>query len=273
MQVSVLLFFCACSLAAGVYSSHAPEEETAATISVVDFASLFAHHGVKGSFLLFNSGLNSYTAYDTGRCRQGFIPASTFKIFNSLVGLQSGVIPNERYVMKWDSVIRGVPAWNHDQDMAEAIRNSTVWYYQELARRVGQKRMQEYVEGEHYGNMNISGDIDQFWLNGGLRISQFEQIDLLRRLHNGRLHFSKRSMETVKRILILKDTTTYTLRGKTGWSVIDSVNYDWFVGYLERDGNVYYFATNIEAREPAPDSFADARKEITEEILKGMRLL
>lgn len=275
MKPVSLLLACGVIVVAALKIFAAQEERsgTNPTISIVDFGSHFARYHVKGSFLLFNSRENSYTAYDTARCRERFIPASTFKIFNSLVGLESGVIPNEHYVMKWDSTVRRVPAWNKDQDMAEAIRNSTVWYYQELARRVEEERMQKYITQEHYGNMNISGGIDQFWLIGALRISQFEQIDLLRKLHDDALHFSKRSMEIVKRILILKDTPTYTLRGKTGWTVVDSVNYGWFVGYLERDGNVYFFATNIEAREPASESFADARRGITEEILKKLSML
>ena len=169
---------------AAVTPSSAQKGGTAApsSLSVVDLGTYFAKYHVQGSFLLFNSKEDSYVAYDTARCRQRFIPASTFKIFNSLVALETGVIPDEHYVMKWDSTVRRVPAWNKDQDMAEAIRNSTVWYYQEIARRVGQQRMQRYIDLEHYGNMDISGGIDQFWLRGGLRISQFEQIDLLRNL-------------------------------------------------------------------------------------------
>jgi beta-lactamase class D len=238
-----------------------------------DLGEYFTRFGLKGSFLLYDMKKDAYTAFDSTRCRQRFIPASTFKIFNSLVGLESGVIPDEHYVMPWDSVVRRVPAWNKNQDMAEAIRNSTVWYYQELARRVGETRMKKFIETEHYGNMDISGGIDMFWLTGALRISQLEQIDFLRGLHGSMLHFSNRSMEIVRRVLILKDTSSYTLRGKTGWGEIDSVNYGWFVGWLEQSGNVYFFATCIEAPEPAPESFSGARRAITETILRSLGLL
>jgi beta-lactamase class D len=238
-----------------------------------EFGELFKKFGVAGSFLLYDLKLDKYIAYDSTRCTIGFPPASTFKIFNSLVALETGVAPDEHFVLKWDSVDKGRPSWNQDQDMATAIKNSTVWYYQELARRIGEKRMKEWITKEHYGNMDISGGIDKFWLEGGMRISQHDQIDFLRRLYVGTLHFSKRSMDIVKRIIILKDTTTYTLRGKTGWAQREGTNIGWLVGYLEQNNNTYFYAINIEAPEPAPSSFAASRREITEAILRGLGLL
>jgi beta-lactamase class D len=238
-----------------------------------DFGESFSTFGLKGSFLLYDAKQDTYLAYDSARCRKGFIPASTYKIFNSLVGLETGVIPDENFIIPWDSVTRGVPSWNKDQTMAEAFRNSTVWYYQELARRVGAARMQKLVTANQYGNMDISGGIDRFWLTGALRITQYQQIDLLRKLHENALAFSPRSMEIVKRIMILKDTSTYVLRGKTGWADIDSMNYGWFVGYLEQRGNVYYFAISVEACGTVPDNFVAGRRAITEAIFKRLGLL
>ena len=238
-----------------------------------EFGEHFKNAGLHGSFLLFDLKRDKYFAYDSARCKQQFVPASTFKIFNSLVALETGVAPDEHLVLKWDSVKHAVPAWNQDQTMESAIRNSTVWYYQEIARRVGEKRMREWITREHYGNMDMSGGIDQFWLTGGLKISQEEQIGLLRRLYAGTLGFSKRSMDIVKRMIILKDTTTYVLRGKTGWEERDGKNIGWIVGYLEQHGNVYFYAMNVEAPDPAPDNFASARREITEAILKSLGLM
>ncbi len=238
-----------------------------------EFGEHFKKSGLRGSFLLYDLKRDKYFAYDSVRCKQQFVPASTFKIFNSLVALETGVAPDEHLLIKWDSVKHARPAWNQDQDMENAIKNSTVWYYQEIARRVGEKRMRGWITREHYGNMDMSGGIDKFWLTGGLKISQMEQIDFLRRLYAGTLAFSKRSMDIVKRMIILKDTTTYTLQGKTGWEERDGKNIGWIVGYLEQNGNVYFYATNVEAPEPAPDNFASARREITEAILKSFGLM
>jgi beta-lactamase class D len=157
--------------------------------------------------------------------------------------------------------------------MATAMKNSTVWFYQEIARRIGERKMRHWITREHYGNMDISGGIDKFWLNGGMRISQKEQIDFLKRLYAGALNFSKRSMDIVKIMIILEDTSAYTMRGKTGWGEDDGRNIGWLVGYLEKNGNVYFYATNIEAPEPTPDSFAIARREITEAIFRNLGLM
>lgn len=238
-----------------------------------EYESYFKKYGVGGSFLLYDLKQNAYIAYDTSRCKERFAPASTFKIFNSLVALETGVAPDEHLVLTWDGVDKGRPSWNQDQDMATAIKNSTVWYYQEIARRIGGKRMREWIRRERYGNMDMSGGIDKFWLKGGMGISQQEQVDFLKRLYQGTLHFSRRSMDIVKRIIILKDTATYTLRGKTGWAQRDGKNIGWLVGYLEQKGNVYFYAINIEAPDPAPESFTPARREITEAILKSLGLL
>lgn len=238
-----------------------------------EWGKLFVSQGVKGSFLLYDLKQDKFFAYDSARCMQRFPPASTFKIFNSLVALETEVIPDEHMVLKWDGVDKGRTSWNQDQDTETAIKNSTVWYYQELARRIGRPRMREYIESEHYGNMDISGDIDKFWLNGTLQISQAEQITFLRKLYAGLLHFSKHNMDIVKRIIILKDTAGYVLRGKTGWADLPRKNIGWLVGYLEQNQSVYFFATNIESPDPAPENFMTARREITDAILKSLGLL
>ena len=148
--------------------------------------------GFKGAFVLYDLNSNQYTRYNPERCAEPFIPASTFKIMNSLIGLDTGVIPDENYVIKWDGTQNVIPSWNQDHTLKTAIQNSVVWYYQELARRVGKEKMQYYVDAAHYGNQNISGQIDTFWLEGGLRISADEQVEFLKRLYKGDLPFSQR---------------------------------------------------------------------------------
>jgi beta-lactamase class D len=199
-----------------------------------------------GAFVLYDSKAKLYTEYHPEVCEQQFSPASTFKIPHSLIGLETGVIPDEHSVIPWDSVRRGVPSWNRDHDLASAIANSVVWYYQELARRIGPERMKRYVELIGYGNKDISGGIDHFWLGSSLKISARQQVEFLRRLHDGTLPFSSRSMEIVKRILVLDRTDSTVLRGKTGLALQqDGTVLGWFVGYVEKRDNVYYFALNM----------------------------
>ena len=151
--------------------------------------------------------------------------------------------------------------------MKTAIRNSAVWYYQELARRVGKERMQHYVDVAGYGNQDISGQIDTFWLEGGLRISAEEQVGFLKRLYESELPFSQRSMDIVKDILVLEKTGSYQLSGKTGSVQRVAPHVGWFVGYLEGGGKMYIFATNV------ADGDGAKAQEITRSILQGLGLL
>jgi len=204
------------------------------------------YHGFGGGFLLYDKNADTFTVFRPEECRKRLSPASTFKILNSLIGLESGVIRDEHFVIPWDSVHRDAESWNRDHDLASAIANSVVPYYQELARRVGRARMSAYIDSTGYGNNDASGPIDRFWLGGTLLISAEEQVGFLRRLHDGSLPFSSRSMDIVREILVLERTGTYVLRGKTGFVEDRSgVAVGWFVGYVEKAGNVYFFALNM----------------------------
>lgn len=233
---------------------------------------IFEGNKLTGSFVLYDLNNNKFTRYNEQRCKQRFIPASTFKYLNSLVALETGVIRDEHDTIRWDGIKRFSPLWNQDHDLQSAFKVSAVWYYQELARRIGEKRMKDYIAKVNYGNNNISGGIDKFWLEGGLRISPEEQIGFLKKLYNGDLPFSKRAMDIVKKISIAEETPNYTLHGKTGWAVIRGVNIGWYVGYVEKDGNVFFFATNIETKQ-ATDNFLQARIEITRKILKELGVI
>lgn len=117
-----------------------------------------------------------YIRYNSQRCKQRFIPASTFKIFNSLVALEVGAIANIDTAIPWDGKVNSsFPTWNQDQTMRTAFTRSVVWFYQDLARKIGKERMQQYIQAVSYGNQDIAERIDSFWLNGKLRISPEEQ--------------------------------------------------------------------------------------------------
>ncbi len=216
---------------------------------------------------------DNYIYYDSARCNTRFTPASTFKIPNSIIGLETGVIADENFVIPWDGVKRSHEEWNKDLDLKTAIQVSAVPYYQELARRVGEEKMAEMVNKLNYGNMDISGGVDQFWLNGVLKISQFEQINFLKRLYKNELPVSLRSMEITKQIILNEDTLGYKLRAKTGYGYQDKKSIGWWVGWVETVNNVYFFAINIEALNPDDNIFIPARKEITKKILKDMEIL
>jgi beta-lactamase class D len=235
-----------------------------------DWKTRYDRAEVHGCFLLYDMRGDRMQVYSPGRADSTFLPASTFKIFNSLVALETGVVRDENDTIRWDGVQRQIAGWNSDQNMRSAIRFSTVWFYQELARRIGTERMQEFLTRTHYGNENLSGGIDRFWLDGGLRISPRQQVAFLQRLYANDLPFSLHTMETVKNIMILEQTDEYIFRGKTGWATRPEDETGWFVGYLERGKDVYFFANCIEIH---TEDDIRARISITREILQDLGLM
>jgi beta-lactamase class D len=243
-----------------------------------EFKKYFDEYSVVGTFVLYDSKNNKFIRYNPERATKGFIPASTFKIANSLIGLETGEIPDENYVFKWNGEKRSFDFWEKDLVLRDAFQVSCVPCYQELARQIGEKRMKKWVKKLKYGNRDISGGIDKFWLTGDLRISANEQIKFLRRLYENDLPLKDRSMNIVKKIMLRKETQEYKIYGKTGWQVDDLKNAEsshsigWFIGFLERGENVFFFATNVET-DNTQKNFAASRVAITENILKELNLL
>jgi len=179
---------------------------------------------------------------------------------------------DENFIIPLDSVIRRIPAWNKDQNLRTAFKNSTVWYYQQLARRVGGEEMKYWLDKANYGNADTSGGIDKFWLSGDLRISPEQQIEFLKRLHDNTLPFSQRSIDIVKNIMIAKDTLGYVVRAKTGWGKQDNKEIGWYVGYLEINNKVYYFANCIQTANSENKDFTRARIDIVYQILDELKI-
>lgn len=241
---------------------------------IIQADSVFEKYGVTGTFILFDVNKEQYTIHNKKRSETPFTPASTFKILNSLIGLELGIMKDKEHAFKWDGVKRNISAWNKNQTLESAFKVSCVWCYQELARQIGKEKMQHWVDTVGYGNQDLAGDVDMFWLTGNLKISPKEQIDFLNRLHQNKLPFSQRTMDIVKEIMILEDKQTYTFRGKTGWAIFDNdtKNIGWFVGYIQKNVETYIFATNVET-DNARDDFGKARLQITKEIIKNLEIL
>ena len=222
----------------------------------------FAERGVAGTALIFDESANRYLVFDRKRAETPFLPASTFKVFNAMVALETGAVKDEYDVVRWDGVERQFKDWNRDQSLASAMKFSAVWFYQEMARRAGAERMQSWIDKVGYGNRDIGGGIDHFWLTGALRISAAEQIAFLRQLAAGTLPFSARSQETVRRITIQESAPDFVLHGKTGLASHDDVarkfDFGWYVGWVERGGRRWFFALNMDL----PHGIDDAPKRI-----------
>lgn len=230
----------------------------------------FDDNKVDGCFTLLNNADGKVTVYNMALDTQRFSPASTFKIVNSLVGLQTGVITNDTMVIKWDGVKRDREELNKDMGMTEAFKVSSVPYYQEVARRIGKDTMQKWIDSIGYGNKNISDPVDSFWLNNTLKISPDEQLGLVKRLYFDQLPFRKSVHEMVKGVMLQEDNTAYKLSYKTGWGFDEQKNnIGWLVGWIEENNHVYFFVTFVKAGTGDVD-MRNIRMNITKGILKQL---
>jgi beta-lactamase class D len=233
-----------------------------------DLKKYFDAKNTDGCFTMLDNSSGAITVYNLSLDTTRFLPASTFKIMNSLIGLETGRITNENMIIKWDGVKREMPDWNKDMAMKEAFKVSNVPYYQEVARRIGKDTMKLWIDSLGYGNKNISGPVDSFWLNNNLKISPDEQLGMLKRLYFDQLPFRKSVQQSVRNAMVQEDNTAYKLSYKSGWGHDEKNNsIGWLVGWIEENRHVYFFATLLKS----PDSKYDmknARLDITKDILK-----
>src|SRR6266566_8347158 len=218
-----------------------------------DLAKRFFDLGTTGTFVAYKIDDYLIIASDKVRSGEGKLPASTFKIPNSIIALDTGVVEDpDKDVFKWDGVTRAIEPWNKDHTLRSAIAVSAVPVYQEIARRIGAERMQKYVDLFDYGNRDIGGGIDQFWLTGNLRIDPVQQVDFVDRLRRGVLPISKRSQELVRDILPVTKVGDAVIRAKSGLLGAErgEPSLGWLVGWAEKDSAHTVFALNMDCPEP-----------------------
>lgn len=214
-------------------------------------AKRFTDEGTNGTFVGYK--VEDYLVIASGSVRsgEGRLPASTFKIANSLIALETGVVADpDKDVFKWDGVKRWNEAWNQDHTLRSAIAVSAFPVYQEIARRIGPERMQTFVDLMDYGNRDIGGGIDQFWVSGALRIDPVQQVDFVDRLRRGTLPVSKRSQDLVRDILPVTKVGDAVIHAKTGLTDREHGSLGWLVGWVDKGDQPTVFALNLDCPEP-----------------------
>jgi beta-lactamase class D len=228
-----------------------------------DIAQIFTEKNLNGALVI--SSLDGGTTYIHNEERAGarLVPASTFKILNTLIALEENAVANEKEIIEWDGKDRELEAWNKDQSLETAFPASCVWFYQELAKRVGTAKYERYLRETNYGNANAGGELTTFWLKGDLKISAIEQVAFLKNIYRRKYPFRLSSYDILAKLMVVEQTPTRTVRAKTGWAQRPGVG--WYVGYVESDGNVWFFATNIDVSKPEDNRL---RQAVTYEALK-----
>jgi beta-lactamase class D len=247
------------------------------TFAQVDFKSAFQDCNVTGSITVYDYQTKKWIFSDSADAKMETLPASTFKIINLLIALQTGVIKDENEVVKWpghiDTTLYGYrPETYKDMTVKQAFEVSAGWVFIELAKRIGEKRYRHYLNLCNYGNNKLSGEGTDFWNFGGFSISPMNQVEFLIRVYEEKVPFSRRNLEILKRVMITENTLDYKLRSKTGWTRKDGNDIGWWVGYVECKDNVYFFATRIiKDQKIVNPRFGQCRKDITKNVLKQLR--
>ena len=244
-----------------------------------DFVKPFQECNLAGSITLYDYNAKKWISSDLADSNHPTLPASTFKIINTLIALETQVIADENETIPWpgstDTVKYGYrPEIYHDMSMKDAFQASAGWAYVELAKKIGKDQYRNYLSACHYGNVDLSIADDDFWNFGNFTISPANQIKILVGVYEETLPFRKESFEILKRIMIEEQSEDYTLRAKTGWTRDGGKDTGWWVGYVERDDNVYFFATRlVKDRATINPNFRRCRKEITKAVLKQLGIL
>ncbi len=234
----------------------------------------FDDNKVTGTFGLFDNGFGEFTIYNLSRYKDSaYLPASTFKILNSLIGIETGKIVNEKMILPWDGIVRANPDWNKDLTMEEAFKVSAIPYYQEVARRIGKDTMQHWIDtlglGSRYKKFSITNNIDTFWLDNTLKVTPDEELGIVKKLYFNQLPFQTRPQDIVKKLMLQENNANYKLSYKTGFGFSENGNaIGWVVGWIEENQHVFPFVLNVEG--PYDTDIATLRITILKGILKQL---
>ena len=233
-------------------------------------AQLFSKAGINGTLLIESTKTGQRFVHNDARSKQAFTAASTFKILNTLIALEEGVIAGENSAIRWDGTQYEIADWNHDQTLESAFKVSCVWCYQELARRVGAEKYPAYLRQAQYGQLHEPFDGTQFWLDGSLTISAEQQVAFLKQVVNRRLPYRTSNYDTLKSIMLVEATPHYRLYAKTGWASRSTPGIGWYVGYVDVAEDTWLFALNLDT-----SSVVDLplRKQITLDALRDKGIL
>lgn len=224
-----------------------------------------------GAFVLLDVESGSLLVHNDAGSRKRVSPNSTYKILSSLIGLETGVVEDENTQMKWDGTVYPYKQWNKDQTLASAMEYSASWYFQKLDSYVGKTGIENYLNQIGYGNADLSGGLNDFWLESSLKVSPVEKVKLLEKLYTYKLPFSRKNIDIVKKTIKLSEQDKIALYGKTGTGIVNSDQLNgWFIGFVENEGKTHIFATNIQGK--ARTDGATARN-ITLSILKDKNIL
>ena len=221
-----------------------------------------------GSFVLYDQSADRWNIYNMDHASTRVSPNSTYKIYDALLGLESGIITPEHSTFTWNGEPYPFNSWEADQDLTSAMHNSVNWYFQAIDSQAGFEAVRTFLQTINYGNQNTGTNLNLYWTDFSLKISPIEQVELLQDFYQNNFHFDNKNIQAIKKALLLSTTSSGSLYGKTGTGRVNGKDVNgWFIGYIETANNTYYFATNIQSSSDATGSQAT---EITESVLSNL---
>ena len=233
-------------------------------------AELLAREKLQGTMVISALYGGQTYIHNAPRAAQRFPAASTFKIPNSLIALQLGVVDSQSAPFRWDGTPYSIANWNQDQTLESAFRVSCVWCYQQLARKVGKAAYRDWLPRIGYGELREPFTLSTFWLDGSLTISALEQVVFLKQVYRRQLPFSAASYDTLRTIMRSEQTADFTLYAKTGLAGGRQPKIGWYVGYVETLDDVWFFATNLDIND---DLALPLRLSVTHAALRSKGVL
>lgn len=240
--------------------------------------SLFTENNISGNIVIYNLTTNEWVYSDENKANIGTLPASTFKIFNSLVALNEKAIqPNE--VIRWDGKEnkfkgKSIIAWNQDLTLESAFKNSAIWFYVEISKKIKRSTYRRYLEQCNYSNLKLNEMGDDFWNYGEMQITPKNQVEFLTKLYKKELPFNDNDMDLIKSYMLLSSNNSYVFSGKSGWGIKNGSDIGWLIGFLETKKNVYVYATRIIAKSSkVPNDFSKLRTSITLDAFRKLHII
>ncbi|HDP4497376.1 TPA: beta-lactam sensor/signal transducer BlaR1 [Staphylococcus aureus] len=222
-----------------------------------------------GSFVMYSMKKDKYYIYNEKESRKRYSPDSTYKIYLALFGLDRHIISDKNSRMSWNHNHYPFDSWNKDQDLNTAIQNSVNWYFERISNQISKNYTSDQLKQLNYGNKNL-GSYKAYWLEDSLKISNLEQVIVLKNMMEQNNHFSKNEKKQLSSSLLIRKNENYELYGKTGTGIVNGkYNNGWFVGYVITNHDKYYFSTHLSDEKASGEN----AKLINEKILKEMGVL
>lgn len=267
----LILSLCACSTSQGQNSKGFAENKEL-TSNYNNLEDCF--EGINGCAIITDSQNSKYYFHNEDMARVRVSPYSTFKVMATLIGLQNGVIKDEKSTMKYNGTEYPLDVWNGNLSLDQAFKSSCIWYFRQVIDAVGKNEVEKELKDISYGNCDVSEwngndtnpmpDLNGFWINSSLQISPVEQVSVLCQIFGNQSVYSEDNVKTLKNIMLVEDNGTSKIYGKTGSGQDGKA---WFIGFKEQGDTCDYFTVYLDDQEKQEDINGQKAKEIALKIM------